>query len=422
MSNIKEKRKLIRPNYKNSILTIPSSILEDFGIKSNCPKNKQLTKEFGRDYNNIVLLVLDGFGAMNIAEHLPKASILRKKMKAKLLSTFPSATACAVTTLHTGLPPAEHGWLGMSMYVEPLDEVINVYNNRTAYTNKPLKDDNYYRSYMPFTTIYQRIDATTHAKFKIHTVFPSYVHEISENNYFFSDCDEMYTVIAKKCRQAGHKIIVAYEDSVGATMRKYGTLAPETKELFLEHERQINMLAEKCPNSLIIVTADHGLLNNDGKVFNINDYPDLCNLMSRPPSMEARAKSFGVKQGYEKQFKQLFNQHFGENFTLYSAKQVLSKKLFGENANPYINLLIGDFLAISKNEAILQYHTSTGAKMPVDKAHHSGLSKQEMLVPLILISTKISKKKSNKSKKSKARAKPSTNNQNKSGVANKSKG
>ena len=404
------KIKLIKPNYKKSILTIPNTILEYCGIQNEHPKNKLLARQFARGYKNIVLLIIDSLGVETLTQQLPKTSCLRKKMKARLLSTFPSTTACALTTLHTGLYPGEHGWLGTNMYVEPLDQVISVYKNKDTYTGKIIKDDRYYASYMPYQTIYNRIDELAQSKITIHTVFPPFVEEVSDNNYYYSTTEEMYSVISKKCKQTGKKVIVAYEDKVSQAIHKFGASTQEVNSLILEHERQIELLQEKCPDSLIIITADHGQLDNNGKTYRIDEHPDLCNLFVRQPAIEPRAISFEIKNGSEKDFKRLFNKYYKQDFALYTAKKLLAKKPFGANTSNYINLLVGNFMAISKNESRLVYKSTPGTEPDKHMASQSGLSRQEMLVPLILISTKTKKKKpANLKKKATNKSKTQSN-------------
>ena len=45
---------------------------------------------------------------------------------------FPPTTVAATTTLESGLAPAEHGWLGWSMYFPEIQDKVNVFLNTTG--------------------------------------------------------------------------------------------------------------------------------------------------------------------------------------------------------------------------------------------------------------------------------------------------
>src|SRR5687767_10247158 len=73
----------------------------------------------------VVLLLVDGLGHAQFQRGLESgdlpglASILRDGGQlSALTSVFPSATMSALASLHTGLPPARHGVLGWTMFLE----------------------------------------------------------------------------------------------------------------------------------------------------------------------------------------------------------------------------------------------------------------------------------------------------------------
>ena len=71
-----------------------------------------------------MLLVLDGLGANEIE---PRPSTLRELAAmdgTQITTVVPSTTSTALTSIATGLAPAQHGILGFRMLVG--DEVLNV--------------------------------------------------------------------------------------------------------------------------------------------------------------------------------------------------------------------------------------------------------------------------------------------------------
>ena len=52
---------------------------------------------------------------------------IRKNVKQTLMSTFPSTTTNATTSLACNLLPLEHGWLGWKLYFEEINQNNDIY-------------------------------------------------------------------------------------------------------------------------------------------------------------------------------------------------------------------------------------------------------------------------------------------------------
>ena len=74
--------------------------------------------------SQIVLLVLDGLGAQQLGARRALAPTLTAGVGAAITSVAPSTTACALTSLATGRPPAAHGVVGYRVACG--DEIMNV--------------------------------------------------------------------------------------------------------------------------------------------------------------------------------------------------------------------------------------------------------------------------------------------------------
>jgi hypothetical protein len=72
----------------------------------------------------IVLLVLDGLGWHQLGARLALAPTLASGVGGPITSVAPSTTACALTSLVTGRPPAQHGVVGYRVAYD--GEILNV--------------------------------------------------------------------------------------------------------------------------------------------------------------------------------------------------------------------------------------------------------------------------------------------------------
>ncbi|MCL2540460.1 MAG: alkaline phosphatase family protein [Firmicutes bacterium] len=383
-----------RPRYTKSTLALGASVLDYCGVKTKLPKLGRVRSALKKNYKNVVFLILDGLNTLSLQELLPADSLLRKNLKGSLTSVFPSTTACGLTTLFTAGYPAANGWLGQKMYIEQLDKVIDIYKNTCAYTGVSLKDDDYYESYLPPATIFSQIEAMQKPQIKIHTLTPQKTRNIAENNYYYSDMAEMYTVLNKMTRQNGRKAIIAYAPHLSKAMSTHGTASGQAEAVLQEHELYLAELMEKAGDTLFIVSSGHGMINIQNNI-HLEDYPEICATFNRPPSVCSRAISFGINKLSRKQFARLFNHHFSTDFKLYTAKQIVAGGLLGKDACPCLDLLIGDFIAVAKANSAMHYKTPKGVEPKITIASSGGLSKQEMLLPLIIFGKK---KKSSKKK------------------------
>ena len=102
---------MIFPNYDRSILSITSSVLAHYGVKSAYPTLPELDKAL-EGKKKVLWLIADGLGSEVLRRTLPETASLRRHAKATVTSVFPPTTTAAITAYYSGKSPMEHGWLG----------------------------------------------------------------------------------------------------------------------------------------------------------------------------------------------------------------------------------------------------------------------------------------------------------------------
>ena len=115
-------------------MSAPEPVLPDYGgacISSVVPallhgdRAGEWLPAAARGAPQVVLLVLDGLGWEQLQERPLLAPVMTSMTGVPITSVAPSTTATALTSIATGLPPAEHGILGYRIAVGH-GEVLNV--------------------------------------------------------------------------------------------------------------------------------------------------------------------------------------------------------------------------------------------------------------------------------------------------------
>ena len=365
------------PNYDESILSIVSSILKYYGYDNGHKGCKILDEKLKNKYNNIVLMIFDGMGVATLKTFLKEKDFLMQHFEGPISSVCPSTTGCAIPTFESGKAPIEHGWLGWDMYFKEYDANISVFTNKYQDSNEDVADCNAANKYMKYKNIFDIISETTNGVVKTHDI-----SKYSDTNEFVYSCEEMLQRVNEIAENDVEDFIYTYLEEPDSVMHALGVDHEYVKENIRYINSLVFELSEKLKDSLIIVTADHGLVNT--KTLYLEDYPKIQDMLIRRPSIETRAVNFFVKEEYLNVFPKEFNKIFGKDFILMSKEEILEKNIFGEGVkNPRIDDSIGQYMAFGISDKAIEWEKG-GFDM---QARHAGLTQEEMEVPLIVIDT-----------------------------------
>ncbi len=377
MDNIKEysKYQVMFPKKGETLVNLSNSILKYMGVQ---PYNKTLEKLDNilnsKKYINVILQIYDGLGINILEKHFKEDSILRKNLKYKITSVFPATTVAATKSLLTGKYPAEHGWLGWNMYFKEDDEMVSVYLNKVKDTKDNSKVPVKEKEYMYCENIVENINKNTENEAYILWKYD----EINKIN----SLEECRNKIKELAKDKNKKFIYTYEENPDSLIHENGIDSNIVKEKLKELEANVEKIYEDMnEDTILIITADHGLIDTNHIV--LKEYPDIFNMLERTTGLEERASAIKLKNGVNpKEFEKCFNKHFGEWFILYPKEKVIQEKILGENIQKEIVLEnISDYIAIGISDKSLKY-VEDGHDF---KANHAGITKQEMEVPLIIL-------------------------------------
>lgn len=363
---------IIKPNYKNSILGIPASLLNYYGINANYDSIKELDEVLHSKPKNIVYIILDGMGINIMNTCLKKKSFFSSNLKKQITSVYPSTTVCATTALHSGLSGYESGWIGWHLYFKKFNESVELFSNQTYFTRKNV--DIYQE--MHYQTIYEKIIE------KKPDVLYSRIYPKKAGGEF-ENFDDMCQAVKKICENDKKNLISFYYNEPDHVLHKKGTCSDDLKLILSEIEDKLKNLYSSLDDTIFIITSDHG--HTDVEVINLYTDKELINFFSYPPSGEFRSVHFHVKKGMNQKFKKYFTENYGKDFLLYSKKDFFESGILGNNQkNENLDNLTGDFIAVAINNKSLVYITEEMKPRNL-LSDHAGLTTDEMLVPLIII-------------------------------------
>jgi predicted AlkP superfamily pyrophosphatase or phosphodiesterase len=364
---------LFFPDYNHSIMNVSNSILKHYNAKPPHSTNPDIDEILAKGFRNIVYILIDGLGDLNLKHHLPKTSLLRNHQIDTITSVFPSTTVAATTSVLSGLSPIETGWLGWCQYVKEERKNVVFFTNKDYYDENTVFSYDVAKKYVDYPSLYHLIedaspDVTTHE------IFPAF--RTPKHDSFYKQCETILDTI----KEPGRHFIYTYWDKVDYNMHEYGPNSSVVHQQITQVETAYQYLINEMPeDTVVIMLADHGQV--EVSPIDLHQYQNLWDMFLHEPSIESRATTFFIKENKHKEFVSTFNELFREKFVLYQTKDLLRLNLFGYGT-PHAKFyeFLGEYIAI----AIDHYYFSMNKGPFVMKGQHASLLEEEVRVPLIV--------------------------------------
>ncbi len=362
---------IVLPDYENCCLNVISSVMHYFDTTCHHKTLPFLDEKLKKGYRNVVVMLFDGMGMDALKKNSPVDSFLNTHIAHELSAVFPSTTTAATTAIECADSPAEHGWLGWTIYFEEIDKSVDIFINRDAQKGGQAADYSVVDRFMPIDPVFHRITEAGKAKAAIFSAFAEPAYKTLE---------EIRQGVLTACREPGTHYLYAYYPEPDHTMHACGVYTEDIKEQIATINAFVQGLAEELPeDTLLLLTADHGLVN--GHFLYLEDHPSLRAMLLRPPTVEARVAAFHVKPEFVEAFPKAFYEVFPQNFMLKKSSEVLQSGIFGPGTpHPKLPSILGDYVAFATS-----YDCISDARGDHELIGcHAGLTKEEMRVPLII--------------------------------------
>lgn len=341
--------------------------------------------------DHLVFVLADGMGTEQV-EALPEDAFLRLHLRAELQTVFPSSTAPAVTSFATGEWPARHGVTGWWTHLPQIGAAAAVLPFVARSGARPLAslgvtpDDVYLLP--PLLRGVERDTLSVFPRPLADSVYSVYLSG-GRPRQGYSSLREVADLLTSRVASAATPTYTfVYTPLIDDAAHRYGALHART----IETVARVNAEMEKLADGLrgtgkLVVSADHGLLDAPpGARRRLVPSHQVTGALTFAPSGDARVLYLHVEAGSGAADLDALRHRLGSRFLLISVQEAEDLELFGPGLiSPAVRERMGDVIAISSGHDVAAYEPDIRMwSIMNEKSQHSGLSRSEMQVPLVV--------------------------------------
>ncbi len=382
------------PDYKGkSIINLMSSISNNFEKKHRYVELHSLDSKELKKFKNIVLIVIDGLGYNYLKKQ--KNSFLLKHLDSSLTSTFLSTTACANTAFSVGYPAQQHALTAWDINLKETGVITTILPFIPRHGSESLSDSGFrMNQIMDIESFHKGFKGkcfTIIDKKLSNSPFTNYVSKntkIIPTKTYKNTFTKLKRIIKKK--SITRMFLHIYVPELDTLAHKKGINSKEVNKLFLDLDKKIKNLSKsiKGTNTKLIITADHGLIDasKENEIW-VEDIKGLKECLTIPLAGEPRVRDCFVRPSKTKEFEKIVKTKMSDYCWYFKGEQLIKDNFYGlGKPNKKLFDRVGDYVLIMKKNYILRDKLANyKAPKEFHKGKHGGISKDEIIVPLILI-------------------------------------
>ena len=397
------------PDYGGaSLANLPGSVCRWFGLNGwrTRPLDESYSSPFRQEYEQVILLVIDGMGLElfqkigneSSGEYQPWQELLAESHLLPMTSIVPSTTSAALTAFWTGCAPSQHGITGYEMWLREYNLAANMITHMPVYFDGPagsLRQTGF--DPQTFLTVPTLGPFLTQAGVEPFVLQHNSIARSGLSTMLFNQTrsvpyrgmnDLFATLEELACQDSLKKrYLYAYWGDLDELQHVYGPQDLRVRQEFHSFQRGLcrfiaHLRRGVKKKTLVLVTADHGQkVSTVNERYQVQQRPKLLDCLHLLPTGESRMPYLHIRPGYEEKVREIVEKTWPGDFIVLRTDQAVAAGLFGPA--PYHNELasrLGDLILIARNEAYLHW----ARKENMLRGRHGGLSRSEMLVPLMI--------------------------------------
>lgn len=324
------------------------------------------------DAQSIVLLVVDGLGWTALEEHREQLPLLSSMPGRAITTVVPSTTGAALTSITTGLAPAQHGVVGYRIRVD--GGILNVLRWKLAGEPKAPEP----------------VDIQPHRSFGGRHIPVVTRQEFSNGGFTGAHMRgspifgwRTASTLVEHCRvlvEEGEPFVYAYYDGVDQVAHAQGINDRYFEAELSATDRIVTQLLHELPSSTaLVVTSDHGQVH-----FGVDGWRSLDAVTGLVSGYggDGRFRSLYAKSGAADELFAAAREHFDDLAWVFTREQLCNEQWLGpEPPSRNVRRRIGDVVLAAREP--VAFADPTHQRETGMQAGHGSLTPDEMLVPLL---------------------------------------
>jgi hypothetical protein len=322
--------------------------------------------------DQVVLLVLDGLGWEQLQEHRHLLPTLATMEGGPITTVAPTTTATALSSIATGLTPAEHGLLGYRMLLG--GEVINVLRWTSMIGDRRRAHPPH--DVQPFAAFLgHQVPVISPAELQ-GTAFTE-GHLRGSRPVGYRATSAIAVEVGHQLR-AGERFVYAYYGLVDKTAHERGFGDYYDAELRTADRLIGDILDALTPGAVLLVTADHGQVEVGDRI--IDPPQELLDLVA-VQSGEGRFRWWHARHGAADELAKAAAERYDDVAWIVTREQVVDEHWFGPTIAPPMAARLGD-VALVPFAPISFFDPADSGPFEL-VCRHGSLTPAEVLVPLL---------------------------------------
>ena len=320
----------------------------------------------------VVLMVLDGLGWQQFLTHRDLVPCLASMQGGPITTVAPTTTATALTSITTGLAPAEHGVVGYRMDVA--GDVVNTL--RWSTVNGDVRRKHVPRDVQPVPP-FLGCSVPVVSKVELEGSAFSEAHLRGARMVGWRTASGLAVEVGRQLR-AGEPFVYAYYDGVDKVAHERGFGEFYDAELVAADRLVGDVLEQLEPGAALAVIADHGQVHVGDRV--LSPAADVLGAV-RHQSGEGRFRWLHARPGAARDLLSSATEAHGDVAWVVSREQMIDECWFGAHMAPPAVGRLGDVALVAREAVSFDEPADTGPFRLI--CRHGSMTPDEVLVPLL---------------------------------------